>query len=375
MAGRSGVGGAAASPSPPGRSGTEAGEGPAPIDPANAQTSPDELGRAVNACDFPLVVRDGQGIIRLANSQAAQLTGLPIDRLVGRPLEIFVEDRDFSRQLSANLGAGKVQAAQTNPDFVSPAGVVTPVWAYTRALVVGGVRLGVTLAVPKAEVGRLGRDPLRPWRELLPVAVGMADQSLRVQQVSTDIRDVLGKAPDQLLGRNLVSLVHPDDREPLEEAALDLSQAPVSLPDVRFDDGHGGWAGTCLLLSEVSIAGEETSGVLFALVGSVDQPAPQGDRAAQLEMHLRRIALEVRAAGVLDNIGSAEPVHHHPQLAALSTRQWEILSRIMNGQRVPAIAAELFLSPSTVRNHLVTIFRMFGVHSQSELVELLRNHR
>jgi DNA-binding CsgD family transcriptional regulator len=32
----------------------------------------------------------------------------------------------------------------------------------------------------------------------------------------------------------------------------------------------------------------------------------------------------------------------------------------------------MFLSASTVRNHLTTIFRKVGVHSQAELIEHLR---
>ncbi|MGN6472198.1 MAG: LuxR C-terminal-related transcriptional regulator, partial [Mycobacteriales bacterium] len=35
-------------------------------------------------------------------------------------------------------------------------------------------------------------------------------------------------------------------------------------------------------------------------------------------------------------------------------------------------ARELYLSPTTVRNHLSAIFQRFGVHSQRELLDLLR---
>ena len=55
----------------------------------------------------------------------------------------------------------------------------------------------------------------------------------------------------------------------------------------------------------------------------------------------------------------------------LTTRQWEILSRMAQGQRVSTIAGELYISPSTVRNHLAVIFKKFGVHSQAELMQKL----
>jgi two-component system nitrate/nitrite response regulator NarL len=56
----------------------------------------------------------------------------------------------------------------------------------------------------------------------------------------------------------------------------------------------------------------------------------------------------------------------------LTVRQWEILTRLLRGERVPTIASELFVSQSTVRNHLSAIFERFGVHSQPELLALLR---
>ena len=46
--------------------------------------------------------------------------------------------------------------------------------------------------------------------------------------------------------------------------------------------------------------------------------------------------------------------------------------RLVNGDRVPAIAESLFLSPSTVRNHLSAVFRKLRVGSQQQLIHLLR---
>lgn len=53
----------------------------------------------------------------------------------------------------------------------------------------------------------------------------------------------------------------------------------------------------------------------------------------------------------------------------LSPRQIDIVRRLVSGQRVPAIARELYVSQSTVRNHLSAIFHRFGVCSQQELCD------
>jgi DNA-binding NarL/FixJ family response regulator len=85
-----------------------------------------------------------------------------------------------------------------------------------------------------------------------------------------------------------------------------------------------------------------------------------------------RIATQLRAAGV-GELGVVPDVTELDQFAELSPRQVEVLSRLLNGERVATIAAELYLSPTTVRNHLTAIFRKFGVHSQVELLALLRS--
>jgi DNA-binding NarL/FixJ family response regulator len=57
--------------------------------------------------------------------------------------------------------------------------------------------------------------------------------------------------------------------------------------------------------------------------------------------------------------------------ASLTPRQWEVLRLISAGQRVPTVAKELYISQSTVRNHLAAIFERFGVHSQADLLARL----
>ena len=59
-------------------------------------------------------------------------------------------------------------------------------------------------------------------------------------------------------------------------------------------------------------------------------------------------------------------------LSRLTTRELEIVSRLVSGDRVPSIAKALFLSPSTVRNHLHSMYQKLGIHSQQELIHAFR---
>ncbi len=61
----------------------------------------------------------------------------------------------------------------------------------------------------------------------------------------------------------------------------------------------------------------------------------------------------------------------------LSRREREVIEDIALGDRVPLIATRLYISQSTVRNHLSSAFRKLKVSDQQELIELLRrrDHR
>jgi PAS domain S-box-containing protein len=61
-----------------------------------------------------------------------------------------------------------------------------------------------------------------------------------------------------------------------------------------------------------------------------------------------------------------------PGLSRLSGREFEVVRMLLLGDRVPVIARNLYVSQSTVRNHLSSVFRKLRVRSQQELIVLLR---
>jgi DNA-binding CsgD family transcriptional regulator len=102
------------------------------------------------------------------------------------------------------------------------------------------------------------------------------------------------------------------------------------------------------------------------------QPQTQGARITQLEQHIERIAAEIDASRVLMGPPNASAVSPAISIGALTARQLDIVNRLLDGARVTTIAAALYISPSTVRNHLSAVYKMAHVHSQAELIELLR---
>lgn len=64
-----------------------------------------------------------------------------------------------------------------------------------------------------------------------------------------------------------------------------------------------------------------------------------------------------------------------PLGAPLSSREKEVLYLLVQGKAAREIADSLCISYATVRNHLQTILRKLGVHSQREAVKLALEHR
>jgi DNA-binding CsgD family transcriptional regulator len=77
-------------------------------------------------------------------------------------------------------------------------------------------------------------------------------------------------------------------------------------------------------------------------------------------------------------VGPTDPVSPEGRAidlpSALSKREREVVTLMLDGYRVPQIAARLYLSPNTVRNHLRSIFRKTGTHSQAKLIDAIRGH-
>ncbi len=74
--------------------------------------------------------------------------------------------------------------------------------------------------------------------------------------------------------------------------------------------------------------------------------------------------------------GTEPPTHSPPSPSSvgLTGREQEVLRLLASGGSNNAIAKQLFISPSTARNHIHNILAKFGVHSRLEAVTLaIRN--
>ena len=104
--------------------------------------------------------------------------------------------------------------------------------------------------------------------------------------------------------------------------------------------------------------------------GRGDAPGDLAQKLKRAQTALSRIAKEMEEVDHLIAHSSSRPPRRDlPEFESLSSREWEVLRRLMNHKRPPAIARELFISPHTVRNHLKSIYAKLNVHSQTELLD------
>jgi DNA-binding CsgD family transcriptional regulator len=201
--------------------------------------------------------------------------------------------------------------------------------------------------------------------------VATVDHGWRIRDFTPDAAELLGWNPEER-GTALVSTVHPDDVPQLlliiGKSSAERRAAEARL---RFRASDGTWPTLHFQVSPLCDHSPPRLAVALwppASAGRVDRGPGQPVR---LERLLRQIALEVHTAGLLDPAVAGE-WSSDPALRTLSPKQWEVLTRLARGERVPNIARDMHVSDSTVRNHLSAIFQKVGVHSQAELLASLR---
>ena len=75
----------------------------------------------------------------------------------------------------------------------------------------------------------------------------------------------------------------------------------------------------------------------------------------------------------LDGVDGAPAAVPSPR-PSLSERELEVLKLLVSGGTTAAIARSLCVSPTTIRNHVQSIFRKLAVHSRLEAITLAMRH-
>jgi DNA-binding CsgD family transcriptional regulator len=253
----------------------------------------------------------------------------------------------------------------------SDPGQAYSVWV--SAVDLGGTRVGLVSLIPAADHdSQLGAlPPLSRAPELGHVVLGTVDGAWRIDRISQDVTPLLGITLEQCVGAPVLAVVHPSDAPALLAAVEHARRGERAVRlTLRLNGGSRAWITVTAVLATISPG--DPPALAFALIRGDASPAGDGRRELQLEAHMLRIADELRTAGLIPRLHQLPVLTETPKLGELTSREWAVLTRLLDGHRVSAIAADMFLSQSTVRNHLSSIYAKLGVHSQVDLIRLIR---
>jgi DNA-binding CsgD family transcriptional regulator/PAS domain-containing protein len=328
--------------------------------------------------DFPLaiaVIDLLSGRIVAANSAAGRLFEASAKELAGRPMIDFLDPDSLTnaRRDLADLREGRFEGYQTRGTFVTFLGnsFAGDVWVR---------RLDGSVSPPEAlvcVVSHEGDGDAEPYGVVITnrdsrSMMLVTDQDWRIEYASADADSVLGVAPSGIIDTPLLGMMHPGDAP---DFLFAVSRAIMShravICRVRLRMMGQPWRDVVCIVHLLSEDSPPRLGIM-AISAKEDGRSDAGPNA-DLEEALTRIALELRAVGVIPTLPEVLDQTDARVIAGLSSRQWEILARLTRGESASKIAAAMFLSQSTVRNHLSQLYRKFNVHSQLELVSLFRS--
>jgi DNA-binding CsgD family transcriptional regulator len=293
-----------------------------------------------------------------ASPAALDLLAPVAEPVVGRAFEEYMADPPSGA--FELLRAGRVNGFETSRLLRRPGGGAVPLPVWVRAL---GDETPPREVLTVLWAGGGRPETLLPpeaGERDLPAVVGTADADLVVDRISSDVEQLLGRGPDDVMGRSVLRLVYPDDAPALlwGLAEATIQQRSITL-DVRIQPA--GAVRRCQLLMLPLLPPPSFAFVLL----------PEEPGAADPAGLVRRLGRGIESLAVSRSLAGF-PRTGVPGLSRLTSREIDIVGRLLSGDRVPAIAAALFLSQSTVRNHLSSVFGKLRVGSQQELVHLLQ---
>lgn len=340
-----------------------------------AATGAAEAMAALRNVGLPLIVTDLENDrIVAVNDAAVELFAIPSETLVGRsPIDLVQPDGRATAKLALDL----VRDGRLNG--YSARRLYSPAHGTTFDAEVWVRRFDVHASPPLALIVLVPHDSSEYKLTMIPVTAGGAmtsviavtDHDWIVRYASADAKAVLGISARDLIGSALLGIVHPGDAPDFLFAVAEATaseRAVVCRVRVRVKGRH--WRYTTCNISLLCDHSPPRLGIL-ATSAAHDEPPPPG-WAEPLDAVFTRIALKTRAAAFVPQVPELLDQATADQMAQLTSRQWEIITRLGRGESPTKIAAAMFVSPSTVRNQLSALYRKFGVHSQVELLSHVR---
>ncbi|MCW2524968.1 MAG: Response regulator containing a CheY-like receiver domain and an DNA-binding domain [Frankiales bacterium] len=228
----------------------------------------------------------------------------------------------------------------------------------------GSAKLAIAVLLKEDTAGRV----FVPWLDddASSTVIGSTDSRLVIDRVSSEVFESLGYRPREITGTSFLALVVSED---VAEVLSALAQTSEHSEGVTLRVGIVGADLVPVTCQLVLLSLKPEPSCAFALLAEESDGEPADpDAVAEL---ITRLGRGIRGAMTSQAVASA-PLRPDVDLGRLSSRELEVVSRLVTGSRVASIAESLFLSEGTIRNHLSSVFGKLEVRTQRDLIELLR---
>ena len=321
-----------------------------------SRPTPSVVARAMRQSRYPLIAYDLDDLTILeANESACELLGRAPNSLDGVPVfEILSPvDQPEVEAARAMLASGAIQGYRALRHFRKADGTEFEANVWVRLTTTDAGRFGLAIIERGAAA-----VPWPLFDASITIAGIVTDHDWTIELVSSDIEQLLARSPEDFKGSSLLGLFPPADVQNFLSAVARVADENKATLRMHVRDGDANWRDVWCMVVAMCQHSPPRLGLAIAAMSEF---------GLELTSELHR-QLAVLGGDVLDGM---DQLRSHMPSGNFSTRQWEILTRLLRGKRVAEIAADLYLSPSTVRNHLAAIYKKFGVHSQTELVATL----
>jgi DNA-binding CsgD family transcriptional regulator len=330
-----------------------------------SQSPAPEVIEAIRKSSLPALLLEIPGEKILAASRAAQeLLGAERKSVEGHSFEDFTSDEP-SGALDLIL-AGRLQGYETSRQLPADDEGSIPARVWVRAFD-DDIPTRRVLAIISADAESTPTYVPTLAEGELPPLIGTANENLLIDRISSDVETFLGYAPEEVLGQSLLSLVSAEDTP---KWLLAIAQATIARGGVTLNVQALPADSRAIVCDAFLLAMLPAPACAFVLM-----PRRQGSETGAgkrgVVEQLSRLNRGARAVSLSADLATSD-LHRVPGSEQLSPRELDVVRRLLTGDRVPAIAKALFLSQSTIRNHLARVYRKLGVGSQQGLIDLLR---
>jgi PAS domain S-box-containing protein len=321
-----------------------------------------DLVRAVRQSTLPtLLFRVPGEEILAVSEEASRLFGVPAEDLVGRNVEDFADGPPTGAL--PLVAAGTLSGFQARRRWRRPDGELHPLQAWVRA---ADSRMPVAFAICilwPADRAAWSYLPSHPDDADGVVVVGTVNGRMEVERISDDVRS-LGSEPDEVIGASVFRLFDVTSAADVLHALAEATARDQGVCIAVNAHINGKPAMADLMLRPTYPAPSFSFSMMCT-----GRPTNTGETADQRT--LQQLGRGLQALALADALTLLQQTDMSG-VDKLTTRELDITARLLSGDRVPAIASAIYLSQSTVRNHLSRVFHKLGVGSQQEMIEKFR---